>query len=296
MQPAVESDWLEALLEVAPTGVCAALNDANLRCAFEAALRTARDAWPDLDLDLRSFAAHVGARLPEHPPLAALLPTLCLEDLFVACACTIGVPGSTAAFEKRHDADVRRGIGSSVDELDEAHQDFLRHVLVSTPDRPARIARYTGRGPLGRWVRVVVRRRLIDRTRSEGSKDTVSWHGNELEAAYGDPELALLRQTTRDAFRDALERGAAALEPRDRNILRYVYVHQLRIREIAGIYRVDASTIKRRLAAIRRDLAGEVRTELRARLGLDERELELQLAELPSVLSLTLDRVLRAEH
>ena len=105
----------------------------------------------------------------------------------------------------------------------------------------------------------------------------------------------MLHGTVHDAFRAAIERAAAGLDARDRNMLRYVYVHALRIREVAAIYRVDSSTIKRRLARIRRRLADEVRDELRATLGLSEQQLDGELAELPSVLPVTLSRILKAK-
>jgi RNA polymerase sigma-70 factor (ECF subfamily) len=288
--------WFEALLDAAPPEVADLLRgDDALASALQAAILDAQRAWPHLELGLLTFAIHVGARLPERPPIADVLPTLQLHDLFLACACTHGLPRAALLFEQHHAADVRRGLGSAIGSVDEMQQDVMHHVLVAAPDRPPRIAAYTGRGGLGRWVSVVTRRRVIDLGRAERPDDIALSRGNELAAAYGDPELAMLQGTIHDAFRAAIERAAAALQARDRNVLRYVYVHKLRMREVAAIYRVDVSTIKRRVARIRKELADAVRDELRSTLGLDEQQLDGELAELPTVLPVTLSRILKAK-
>jgi len=171
-------------------------------------------------------------------------------------------------------------------------QDVLLHLLVRTGERAPRIAEYGGRGSLGRWISVVARRLAIDRLRAADDRtDEVDDAG--IAAAYGDPELALLRGGTSEVFRAALTQAAAALQPRERNMLRYHYVHKLAIDEIAGIYRVSRSTARRRLTEVRDRLTSDVRERMRAQLKLDDHDLDRELAELQSAVAVTLSRILK---
>jgi len=284
--------WLAALTEAAPPAVAAAIaREPVLGEALVHAIRRGQAAWPELALDAAVFAAHVGARLPDEVSVGGI-EALCVADLWLACACLHDVAGAHAAFERRHGADVRRGLPPG-DAPEGMLQDVLLHLLVRTPERAPRIAEYGGRGNLGRWISVVTRRLAIDRLRAADAP-TAAIDDAAMVAAYGDPELAMLRGGTSDVFRRALEDAASALQPRERNMLRYHYVHKLAIDEIAGIYRVSRSTARRRLTEVRDRLTQQVRERMRAQLRLDDRQLDHELAELQSAVAVTLSRILRA--
>jgi RNA polymerase sigma-70 factor, ECF subfamily len=284
--------WLTALLAAAEPTLAASIEaDAELRAATLRAIERARAAWPELPLEPRLFAAHLGARLPVEELSVATIDGLCVADLWLACACLHELAGAHAELAGRHDVDVRRGL-AGVEAPEGMAQEVLLHLLVRGDQRPARLGEYSGRGNLGRWISVVTRRLAIDRLRGRERADATLDDGG-IAAAYGDPELALLRGGTRDTFRAALEQAARELEPRERNMLRYHYVHKLALDEIAGIYRVSRSTARRRLVEVRERLTQRVRERMRAELRVDDGQLDRELAELHSAVAVTLSRILR---
>jgi RNA polymerase sigma-70 factor, ECF subfamily len=260
------------------------------------AIDRARAAWPELPISAEVFAQHVAARIPEDAEPESLA-RMHLDDLWLACACVRGVAGAAAAFEARHQDDVQRGValsGLPAGRVDDLRQEVLQRLLVSHDGDPPRLAAYAGHGPLGRWVSVVARRHALDaRRRREDPSAPSASDDAALGAAYGDPELALMTTGQRDAFREALRRAAASLTAKERNLLRYHYVHQLGLDEIAGIYRVSRSTAGRRLARARTQLVQQVREGLCEILGLRGPDLEREIANLRSAIDVTLRRVLK---
>ena len=75
-------------------------------------------------------------------------------------------------------------------------------------------------------------------------------------------------------------------------MLRYHYVHALRLDEIAGIQRVSRTTVGRRIALARKSLVQHARSSLRALLGIEDADLDRELAHLRSAIDLTLRRIL----
>jgi RNA polymerase sigma-70 factor (ECF subfamily) len=251
----------------------------------------ARVHWPRLALDDDAFVEHVLARVQPDAEVRDAVSRMHLSDLFLACACVRGVLGAAEAFAEHFRADVKRGLVSGSD--DDLAQEVMQRLLVAHDDDPPRLASYSGHGPLARWVSVVARRHCLDalRRRGHATEDDAEHAG--LSAAYGDPELALMTGDQRDAFRQALQRAAAALSPRERLLLRYHYVHALRLDEIAGIQRVSRTTVGRRIALARKSLVQHARESLRALLGIEDAELDRELAHLRSAIDLTLRRILK---
>ena len=285
---------LQAVLAAAPPAMANALAaDEAPWAALDEAWRLASEAW-SVELPFEVFAVYLGARLPADGDLAALA-RLSVADLMLACACVHDIPGAHVRLREQHLADVRRGVGRQPDPAtaDELVHEVFSHLLVSDGEHPPRIAQYSGRGSLGRWINVVARRLALDRIRATGRGAEAVEDEGGIVAAYGDPELAAMKQGTRDAFRAALEEAAAELQPRDRNMLRYAFVHQLGIEEIAGIYRVSRSTARRHLTAIREGLASRVRERLCDMLRVDRATLESELAEMQSAVGVTLSRILK---
>jgi RNA polymerase sigma-70 factor (ECF subfamily) len=288
--------WFHAVLDAAAPAAAAALrDDPELAQGLVAAWRSAAAGWTASPVPTARFAAYVGARLPADGDADAI-GRVVVGDLWLACASVDDLPGAHAILRERHLVDVKRGLGRQADAttIDELVHEVWQRMLVGDGERPPRLADYSGRGSLGRWISVVARRVALDRARTTGRViDPIDDDGAGMAAAYGDPELAAMKRGTRDAFRIALEQAAAALQPRDRNMLRYAFVHQLGVDEIAGIYRVSRSTARRQLAAIREALVAAVRERLRVMLRVDAAELERELAQMHSAVAVTLSRILR---
>lgn len=260
------------------------------------AIERARAAWPNLAMPSEVFAEHLAARISADDVDPSELERLHLADLWLACACVRAVPGAAAAFEARHLGDVERGVavaGLASPVVDDLRQEVLKRLLVSHGGEPPRLSAYAGHGPLGRWVSVVARRHALDARRRRDDPSAASQSDDvALAAAYGDPELALMTTGQRDAFREALRRAAASLTAKERNLLRYHYVHQLGLDEIAGIHRVSRSTAGRRLSRARTQLVQLARETLCELLGLQGADLDRELANMRSAIDVTLRRVL----
>jgi len=146
-------------------------------------------------------------------------------DLYLACACTLGIPEALDAFVRVYLAPIEQALGSlrrSVDP-DEVRQLLAIHLVLGDADRPAKIREYRGRGALAGWVRIAAVRTALDlarRTSRERSDDDAFDDAVADLAVDGELELELVRnryaEHFRGGFREALQRTAAP----DRALLR----------------------------------------------------------------------------
>jgi RNA polymerase sigma-70 factor (ECF subfamily) len=269
--------------------------DARLRQAIDAA----RAAWPGVELPAEAFVEYLADRIDPEADAAAALARLCLPDLWLACACARGQPGSIAAFEQAFAAELRRaftgGKARGLD-ADDLRQHLRERLFVERDGRCARIASYTGEGPLRAWVRVAATRLRIDseRRRWDLQTDLPSERGAGALAAAADDdvELAYLKANVREAFARAFEAATAELSPRERNLLRLHVVHDVSGTALATMYGVHRATAKRWLASAREALMQRTREHLQAALGVDTMELRSAMDLARSRLELSLARVL----
>jgi RNA polymerase sigma-70 factor (ECF subfamily) len=79
---------------------------------------------------------------------------LATDDLYLACACIDGAPGATAAFEARYGGFIRAALGRVVapGDCDEVEQQLYSTLLVGTAMPGRRIAQYSDRATLSRWL------------------------------------------------------------------------------------------------------------------------------------------------
>jgi RNA polymerase sigma-70 factor, ECF subfamily len=182
--------------------------DARSTASIESALRAmdtaARAAWPEIPLPAETFAAHVADRVRGRSDVADVIRTLHAADLFLACACSLGIATALAAFEHDHLSRVPglvRRVDSSGAFADDVAQAMREMFLVPVQGR-ARIAEYSGRGPLSNWVRVIAVRTALRLRREQrrGVNVNFSDQPGELRlAAPADPELDYLKLRYRAA-------------------------------------------------------------------------------------------------
>jgi len=229
-------------------------------------LRLGRVAWPDVNVDPARFAAFL-AEGDRDPARAA--------ELYLVCACADGDATALRHFEDTYFADARAAIARTTSEAgiaDEALQHLRRRLFVADGRTPG-IAGYTGRGDLGGWLRVAATRAALEilRARKPGDGD------GELERladASADPELALMRREYGTAASSALIDAFAALETRERNLLRQYFVDGLNIDAIGKLYDVHRATAARWIEKARAELEKKTRSLLRERLGVTSATLE----------------------
>jgi RNA polymerase sigma-70 factor (ECF subfamily) len=252
----------------------------GLADALEVAWRAGSAQWPALQLAPEAFAMHLSRCVDPHADLATQVSALPAADLFLACACAAGDSRAIAALEDTY----ARQIGMAVRRIRDQHllPDDFRQMLrgrlfVGAPGEPAAIARYTGQGPLGAWLRVTALRAALNATRSKRPSARGLPSEEELfrfDDRTGDPELDHLKLTYRDAFRRAFQDTLAALPSREKTLLRQSVVHGLSVREIARLHDVHHATAARWLAGARTMLLSGTREVLRARLDVSARELD----------------------
>ncbi len=242
---------------------------------------------------------HVAARLPGDASLPSCLQSLHAADLHLACGCAQGNAAAVAELDRRHRDELvtpLRRLAQDAQDLDDLLQ-IVRERLFLGPDGTApAIAKYDGRGPLGRWLRVTAMRSGLNATRRRR-------HGSEPEAldaehlsrALDDPELQLLRARYRDAFRGALLHAIDGLTLRQRRMLRLSVVEGLTVRELGRMYGVHFVTAARNLRGTRDALVAQTRQHLKAELGIVSEELDSIIALIRSRLDVSFARVLESD-
>jgi RNA polymerase sigma-70 factor (ECF subfamily) len=253
--------------------------------AADAAYDRGRAAWPGVTVDTGRFAAHV-ARLSDDGELH--------EDLYLACACAAGDAAALQVFERQILGEVGRfvrRIDPSPELAEEVRQALRERLLVARPGELPRIADYSGRGPLGAWVRVAAVRLAIDLRRKRGEAPLPV--DEAAPAGELDPEAALLRARHQDDYQAALREALATLSVRERNLVRMHFVDGMTVERIGVVYQVHKGTASRWIQAVRQKLLDETYRGLGARLRLSPSELVSLTAMMQSQLHVSLSGLLR---
>jgi RNA polymerase sigma-70 factor, ECF subfamily len=233
----------------------ASWDDDSWRDAHQEASR----ALPGVEFSYQDYQQHL-RQVAEGQPL----PTAHASDLYLAGACAKADPTALRLLDQGYLLPVRGVVGrynGSPDFVDEVLQQLREKLLL--PPEP-RIARYGGRGPLGAWIRVAAGRVAIDLLRTAEPGGANAPRPEALADADLGPEVQILREVYREAFQEALKGALAALQPKDRNLLRRHLCDHMTLEEIAGPYGVHPATVARRLHALREEIAETVRARLAA--------------------------------
>jgi RNA polymerase sigma-70 factor len=262
-------------------------------------IAAAARAWPAIPLDPLLFAATLGEKVEDGTELATQLGQLRAADLYLATAAATQCPGAVDAFETAVLAKVpaylvRFGLAPPL--VDDVQQALRVKLFVAEDPREARIRQYSGRGALDSWICAVAIRTAHDVLRSR-TRDGGGGGGGDDEldvlSASDDPELELMRQRHQADFRAALAETIAALQPRQRTLLRMHFLERLTTIELGRLYGVNQSTASRWLTEARQTVSNEVRTRLRQRLRVSETEMDSLLGLLQSRLDVSFARLLR---
>jgi RNA polymerase sigma-70 factor (ECF subfamily) len=239
-----------------------------------------RGAWPALALAAEDFACHLGRCLAADAPPepAAALAATAAADLYLACACGRGDAAALAELDRRYIDPLPPQLASRSDPegfLDEVKQVLRVRLLVAEPGAEPRIARYTGRGPLGAWVRISAGRVALNLREARATTSAKPREALDLHGAVPDAELTFLRGRHGAEFRAALEATLAAVTPRDGTLLRLYYIEGVGAEAMATMYGVDRRTVLRWIARIREEILVGVRCILTERLALSASGTEL---------------------
>ena len=287
-----------AFLAETPRASAAGESETVLEERLAALVARGRAAHPGLAVDGRAFvrrlarcAAGDGAEAPRS------LQQLHAEDLYLACGCAAGIDGAAARFEERCGPRLKVVLAAAVKSPDlraEIRQRVLDLLLVGSVDAPPKISDYGGQGPLDSWTAVVAQRQLARLMRKDATEQRAR-EGAAVEAALDagvPPEVAFAKQRYRGEFERAMADALAALEERDRLLLRLQLVSQISVENIGKMYGVAQATASRWLAAARDRVQTEVTRLLRERLNASPDQIASLAGVVASQIDLSISRLL----
>lgn len=270
----------------------------DLEHELEQLFQQGRLAWPGVVLPVEEFLAYTAARVPASADADQLFGRLHAEGIYLACACARGNAEAIALFERHLFREVdaaaaRLGKKVAVDELKQQLRELL---FVGERGNPPVITNYSGRGRIGRWLRVLAFRTglaQINAGREQPRDDNALLRA--LPADQATPELRYLKGIYRREFKSALQEALGSLDERARNVLRYSVLHGLSIDRIGAIYRVHRATAARWLVQAREDVLAKTRTSLMGRLRVDNQEFESIMRLINSQLDVSIERLLASD-
>jgi RNA polymerase sigma-70 factor (ECF subfamily) len=213
-----------------------------------------------------------------------------VEELQLAKAAAGGDSAALATLEQQYLSKLFPAISHLGDATfcEEVLQRLRVSLLTSQPGRPAKIADYSGKGDLLRWLRATaVRTALNLKTETKAAKEDSGGDLAELPFTSSDPQLEAMRKQYGERFRTAMRAAVESLPAATRLELKQYYFEGLGVEELGALYRVAPSTISRRLAKARIDLAERTRETLQQQLGIGAEEVESILRLIHSQLDLT---------
>jgi RNA polymerase sigma-70 factor (ECF subfamily) len=257
-----------------------------------------RSAHPELSVDPAAFVRHVAGLLPVEGGLAPGLTGLQEADLYLAYACGGGDPVALRKFEAELFPELEALIKGSPQPTDADVVQLIRERLfVPRREQPPRILDYRGQSELRNWFRLVALRVLANLSRGAVSDDQAERAFSEqlLSMTTADNELRYLKAKYRAEFAAAVPHAFASLTPRERNLLRLSLLEGLSIDQLGAVHGVHRATVARWIVSTKASLAKALHRELKARLKVDQKELESILRLIESQVHLTLERLFEGE-
>jgi RNA polymerase sigma-70 factor (ECF subfamily) len=259
-------------------------------------LARCQQAWPEIRLEPQDFARHLGKCVPAGEALEPGLRALLWEDLYLALGALNEDRSALDALERTVLPPVERAVRrvDSADAfVDEVMQLTRLRLLVGETRHGPRLGDYAGKGPLRRWTEAVAVGVAVSLKRRPDR--TTPLDDAVLESGVGtaDPELAMLQQRYRPAFRAAFAEALSSLSARDRNLLRMSLAQGLGVEALGALHQVHASTVSRWLARARSDLLEGTRASLARRLALNTAQLDSVLRVLDGHLEVSFSSLLK---
>ncbi len=259
-------------------GSCAGVPEPLLENALRLIVTRARAAWPEFFVDGETFVGYVGARLPATGHVLERLASTHSEDLYLACACTLGdvraVERLVATLRPRVErALLNLGVPSAQREDVLSKVQELLLVGDGRTGTPL-VATYTGRGTLRGWASSVAVKQAVTARRADRRLVPLGDEALALSADQTSPENACVRASCLEAFRAAFARAMRAAPRRERNLLRQHYLDGMSLEAVARVHRVHRATAARWLAEARENVLRRTRDELAGAASLSPAELD----------------------
>lgn len=241
-------------------------------------VHAARAEWPDANVDPGAFVRLVEERLDPALPVAQALEALRLPELYIVCGCAAGDPKSITAFERKYFVEIKsavRRVASPNLSEDDVAQLVREKLFVAAEGARPKILDYRGTGSLRAWLRVTASRLALNlATRGPKEKPTEDEWFARVVVDADHPEIAQLKVRYRAEFRSAMQEAVRALEPKDRNVLRYAFGDGRSIDQIGAIYGVHRATAARWITAAQASLVEKTREMMMHRLGANQDDIQ----------------------
>jgi len=283
--PGFARAFRERLGEARPLG-------AELDDLLEAALSTARAAWPGFAVADDRFAEHLATLVRDEPAVVEALGHLHIADLYLSLACAEGRAEALVIIDRDYFADVRPTLarmGLTASAIDETLQIMRDELLAPRPEAAPRILNYGGRGHLRGWLRSVAARTGLRSVRRLDRHEELD--DGRHAAPAGDLELEYMKKTYGEVFQRAFAVALAAMPSDDRLLLKQRFRHQLTVEDLGALHSVHAGTISRWVAAARERLVKATRAEMMRELGVGRADVSSILRMIQSELEITLSSV-----
>jgi RNA polymerase sigma-70 factor (ECF subfamily) len=123
---------------------------------------------------------------------------------------------------------------------------------------------YDGRGPIAAWFRAMVVHAALDQRRREARRGPARGDSalENVVKSVVDAELAALRSRYAGEFSAAFRAALGELTPRERTILRLVYVDGLTAAQVGKVYGTHRVSVARWLGDVRRKVHSETLARL----------------------------------
>lgn len=254
-----------------------ALSLGDLEMILSRHLATAKAAWPNVDLEEEVYLQHLAEKICDRAtePFRKTLETIPAEDLYLAAACSHGLESAIESFRQTLMPRLRsslRKIGLSPTAVEDTEQEVMATLFV-TKSGSAHINTYCGRGRLVSWLRTIGTRTARRHT-SLGKVQKEDEDIERIEGELNDPELTLLSKLYGRPALQSLAAALAALDTRQRILLKQYHVDGLTIDQLAAIYKVNRSTTARWVIAARTEVLDATRNHLRGELSLNSTEVD----------------------
>jgi RNA polymerase sigma-70 factor (ECF subfamily) len=266
-------------------------------------VRSARLAWPTVELSPAQFVAHLARHLPGNVPVATALAQMHTDDLYLARACALGDRHAVLAFEQycmNGLENVLSRFRAFSDLAAEVKQRVREYVLMGHSGRPG-IESFGGRGDLRSWVRIIAVREAIDlvhQRQRQSRCETPVDEDTRLHAFVtpGDAELEHAKARYVEEFKHAFSAALRDLPARDQTWLRQHVIDDLSIDQLGALYRVHRATAARNLQRARRAVLKATRQRLASQLKVGPSELDSILRLIRSRLEVTLRWLVRRQR
>jgi len=259
-------------------------------------IHAARRAWPTVELAPDRYVAHLARHLPDGVAAEHALDEMHTDDLYLACACALGNRQAVLAFEEHCVQGLEIVLAryrASSDLVAEVKQRVRERALVSA-DGPPRIERFSGRGDLRGWVRVMAAREavsLLRRSRRDAWVDDDTRLGALLTP--GDAALDHAKAHYVQEFKQAFSAALRSLPARDQTLLRQHVIDGLSIDQLGALYGVHRATAARKLERARQAVLTGTRQRLSSVLRVKPSELDSILRLIRSRVEVTLRWLVR---